>query len=80
MYKISFFSDCCHDYTMRKYRIYFKKPFFLGGGGGGVGGEWWFICKLPMLSKKLAVKLRTKFKNTHWSDKSLIIVKDKLWK
>ena len=39
-----------------------------------------FICKLPMLSKKLAVKPRTKFKNTNWSDKSLIIVEDKLWK
>ena len=67
---------------MRKYRIYIKNLFFWGGGegGGGAGVVHLFICKLPMLSKKLAVKPRTKFKNTHWSDKSLIIVEDKPWK
>ena len=29
---------------------------------------------------KLAVNRRTKFRNTHWSDKSLTIVHDKPWK
>ena len=52
-----------------------QKSFFLGGGGGGR-----VVCKLPMLSKKLAVNCRTKFMNTHWSDKSPTIVEDKPWK
>ena len=29
---------------------------------------------------KLAVNRRTKFRNTHWRDKSLTIVEDKQWK
>ena len=59
---------------MRKYRnhyfFYIYYYYFFFGGGGGV----------PMLSKKLAVNRRTKFRNTHWSDKSLTNVEDKPWK
>ena len=45
-----------------------KKLFFFGGGGG-------LIAKVH----KLAVR-RTKFRNTHWLEKSLTTMDDKPWK
>ena len=42
--------------------------------GGGAGGD-----KFAKVAK-LAVKRRTKFRNTHWLEKSLKTVDDKPWK
>ena len=57
MYKIS---CCCFviDDMIPQEKI--QKLFFLGGGGGGL------IAKIL----KLAVNCRTKFRNTHWLEKS----------
>ena len=49
--------------------IFFNLFYFFFGGGGGEGG----IAKLL----KLAVNRRTKFRNTHWLEKSLATVDDK---
>ena len=63
---------------MRKYRnhnffIYiFLFSIFLGGWGWGGGSA--------DVVKKTSCNRRTKFRNTHWSDKSLTNVEDKPWK
>ena len=59
---------------MRKY--FFTFLFFWGGGGGGGGGGSFVNGRC---CQKIAVNQRTKFRNTHWSDKSLTIVEDKPW-
>ena len=66
---------------MRKYRnhyfflllLFFHFSFFWGGGGGG---ESFVNCRC---CQKIAVNRRTKFRNTHWSDKIPTIVEDKPW-
>ena len=55
------------------YFFFFFFFFFLGGGGGG-------HLLIADVVKKLAVNRRTKFRNTHWSDKGLTIAEDKSWK
>ena len=48
-----------------------QKLFLFSWGGGG-----WLIAKVL----KLAVSCKTKFRNTHWLEKSLTTVDDKPWK
>ena len=78
MYKISccFFviDDMITQEKIQKLYIYlfilFIYFFFLGGGGG----------EGDKIILKLAVNSRTKFRNTHWLEKSITTVEDKPWK
>ena len=60
------FCDLRHDHTRE------NTDFFLFSWGGGGG----LIAKVL----KLAVSRKTKFRNTHWLEKSLTTVDDKPWK
>ena len=61
---------------MRKYRNYyfFKIYFFLFFGGGGAGGGGSFVNIADIVKSTSCFNRRTKFMNTHWSNKSLTIV------